>query len=82
MTSRNINRKTRILVGQRLLALRTAQGLTQEAAAKKVGIKQSHLSKIERGCGTSLGLLMRLVAVYGSSLDQVVAPEAEKSPAA
>lgn len=72
MTSRTIHRKARSLIGQRLLALRQAKGLTQEDVAHTIGIEQSLLSKIERGSGVSLNTLMKLVTLYGSSLDYVV----------
>lgn len=58
---------------KRLRTLRVQQGYTQEAAAERLGVERSHLSRMERGQkGCSLELLVRLAQLYGVSLDYLL----------
>jgi transcriptional regulator with XRE-family HTH domain len=52
--------------GQKLLGLRTKQGLTVKEVCKQVGIPQSRLSELERGVRLpTSGQIERLETFYG-----------------
>jgi transcriptional regulator with XRE-family HTH domain len=57
----------------RLRSIRKQRGLTIEALAKRVGIDNGHLSRIERGEKTpSLGTLMALSKALGTSMAELL----------
>lgn len=60
-------------LGERLLALRKASGMTQEQLAEKVFVTRQAVSKWERGESVpDLELLVALAEMYGVSLDELV----------
>lgn len=68
-------------MGQRLLALRTRAGLSQEALAEQLGVSRQSISKWETdGSIPDLDKLVRLSEIFGVTLDELVkgasAPEA------
>ena len=60
-------------LGERLLALRKASGMTQEQLAEKVFVTRQAVSKWERGESVpDLELLVAIAEMYGVSLDELV----------
>lgn len=56
------------LLGERVLASRKAQGLTQETLSEKAGVTTSYLSLIERGLGNpTLDIIVNLAKVLDST---------------
>ena len=63
---------------------REQRGMTQEEVAKQAGIRQSSLSKLEKGLTENPGFiyLARIVAVFGRSLDELAAECSDREEAA
>ena len=60
-------------MGQRLLALRTQAGLSQEALAERLGVSRQSISKWETDASIpDLNKLVRLGEVFGVTLDELV----------
>lgn len=60
-------------MGQRLLALRTRAGLSQEALAERLGVSRQSISKWETdGSIPDLDRLVRLSEIFGVTLDELV----------
>lgn len=60
-------------MGQRLLALRTQAGLSQEALAERLGVSRQSISKWETdGSIPDLDRLIRLSEIFGVTLDELV----------
>lgn len=60
-------------MGQRLLALRTRAGLSQEALAERLGVSRQSISKWETdGSIPDLDRLIRLSEIFGVTLDELV----------
>lgn len=65
-------------MGQRLLALRTRAGLSQEALAERLGVSRQSISKWETdGSIPDLDNLVRLSGIFGVTLDDLVKGSAE-----
>jgi transcriptional regulator with XRE-family HTH domain len=47
-------------IGATVRAERLARGLSQSQLTRKAGLKESHLSKVERGRGSSLATLVKI----------------------
>jgi transcriptional regulator with XRE-family HTH domain len=63
-----------IMLGRALAALRHRAGLTQAEAGERAGIRNTHVSLVERGeRGISYRTLMALLRAYGASLSEMVA---------
>lgn len=63
-------------IGQRLLALRTRAGLSQEALAEQLGVSRQSISKWETdGSIPDLDKLVRLSEIFGVTLDELVKGE-------
>ena len=73
-----------LALGQRLRALRTEAGLTQQAVADRAGVTDGWISRIERGDGGALTLrtLERVVEAVGARLDLRTPTPDEEDPAA
>jgi transcriptional regulator with XRE-family HTH domain len=72
--------------GNRLRELRTAQGLSQRALGKRVGVSFTYISKVENGKldfgdYPSEGLICRLAAALGADAEELLLM-AEKIPEA
>ena len=67
-------------LGSRIRKLRKAQSLTQNELAKKVGLGQSGLSKLERGAAGDLRAktLIKIAKVLGISLDVLAGRRSER----
>ena len=67
-------------LGTRIRKLREAQSLTQNELAKKVGLGQSGLSKLERGVAGDLRAktLIKIAKVLGISLDVLAGRRSER----
>lgn len=50
---------------QLIKSLRVESGLTQAKAAKRAGLTQGALSKIENGSDTSIDVFIRIIKSYG-----------------
>ena len=60
-------------MGQRLLALRTQAGLSQEALAERLGVSRQSISKWETDASIpDLDKLVRLGEIFGITLDELV----------
>lgn len=60
-------------VGQRLRALRTAQGMSQEKLAELLRITQSNVSGLERGVRSlTIHQVARLALALGTSIDELL----------
>lgn len=70
-------------IGERLVGLRKARGLTQEQVAERAGLSRSTLHRAEKGDNSTLLTLVRLLRVYGrvSALEDFI-PALEVSPMA
>ena len=65
-------------MGQRLLALRTRAGLSQEALAERLGVSRQSISKWETDTSVpDLDNLVRLSEIFGVPLDDLVKGSAE-----
>jgi HTH-type transcriptional regulator / antitoxin HipB len=61
-----------IALGRALAACRRKAGLTQAQAAGRVGIRNTHVSQVERGeRGLSYRRMLALLRVYGTSLREL-----------
>lgn len=68
----DVGLETRIDIGRRIRQLRTDQGMTQTQLAFKVGIKQPHLARIERGTSAvRLDLIANIADSLGKRIDLV-----------
>jgi DNA-binding XRE family transcriptional regulator len=68
----NIDNNVRVVIAQRIAALRKQQGMNQTKLAEAVGTNQFHISKIESGAvSPSVDLLARIAAVLGKRIDLV-----------
>lgn len=66
-------------LGERLLALRKASGMTQEQLAEKVFVTRQAVSKWERGESVpDLDILVALSEMYGVTLDELVLGDAPR----
>lgn len=70
-------------IGERLVALRKARGLTQKEAAERAGLSRSTLHHAEKGENPTFLTLVRLLRVYGrvAALESFI-PALEVSPMA
>ena len=60
-------------VGQRLRAVRTAQGMSQEKLARLLGITQSNVSGLERGVRSlTIHQVAKLALTLGVSVDELL----------
>jgi transcriptional regulator with XRE-family HTH domain len=67
-------------MGQRLLRLRKARGLSQREAADRLGIDRSTISAYERNMRQpSYEILVRMVSVYKVSSDYLLGIEESRS---
>jgi len=63
-----------VMLGRALAALRHRAGLTQAEAGERAGIRNTHVSLVERGeRGISYRTLMALLRAYGATLSEMVA---------
>jgi transcriptional regulator with XRE-family HTH domain len=63
-----------IALGRALATLRHRAGLTQAEAGERAGIRNTHVSLVERGeRGISYRTLMALLRAYGKTLSELVA---------
>lgn len=68
-------------MGQRLLALRTRAGLSQEALAEQLGVSRQSISKWETdGSIPDLDKLVRLSEIFGVTLDELVKGKQPRMP--
>ncbi|MGH9957397.1 MAG: helix-turn-helix domain-containing protein [Pyrinomonadaceae bacterium] len=69
-------------IGEKIKNLREESGLTQRQLARKAGVDQGGLSKIERGLKANLTLemLRRLARALGCSAADLLDDEDKKSP--
>ena len=64
---------SKVAVGQRLRALRMAQGMSQEKLAKLLGITQSNVSGLERGVRSlTIHQVAKLALALGASTDELL----------
>lgn len=70
-------------IGERLVGLRKARGLTQKEAAERAGLSRSTLHRAEKGDNPTLLTLVRLLRVHGrvAALESFI-PALEVSPMA
>ncbi len=67
-----------IAIANRLVALRKANGLSQEALAEKLGISRQAISKWERAeASPDTANLMALAQLYGTTLDDLLNTETD-----
>ena len=72
-------RREKKRLGAHLLRLRTARGLTQEAAAEAVGIHAKHLGRIESGAvNVSLATLVAIARAYRIHIHELFIDETQK----
>ncbi|MFN8492549.1 MAG: helix-turn-helix transcriptional regulator [Caldilineaceae bacterium] len=65
-------------LGEKLYTLRKQQGLTQMQLAELLGIKYSHVGKMERGQRLpSLEVLAKLMEIFNVSCDQLLMDDRE-----
>ena len=68
-------------LSERITALRTARGLSQEALAQQLGVSRQSISKWETGASTpELDKLTALADLFGLTLDELVRGEAIPTP--
>ena len=68
-------------LGQRLRAMRSAQGWTVEEASRAIGLSRSAISKIERGDVTpSFDALLKLAAGFGREISDLLADTPAAAP--
>ena len=69
MTSRPTRRRQTIFVGSKIRQLRKARRLTQAVLAKKIGVQQSDLCRMENGeYKVALDTLFRILGVFGMKI--------------
>ncbi len=52
-------------VGEAIKKARLEQSLTQEQLGQKIGVKKAQISKLERGCNTSIATMGRVFKALG-----------------
>lgn len=67
-------RREAAALGRRLRDIRTARGLTQEAAAAMAHVAPRHLQRAEAGSNLCLLTLVRLASAYGVTTVQFFEP--------
>lgn len=61
--------KTALDIGQKVRALRTERGITQQTLARALGLSQSRLSEIERGAGSfSAEQFLAILKIFNASV--------------
>ncbi len=63
----------RVALGQRIKQLRKERGLTHRALMIQYGFHQTQLSRIERGEGVSVPVLLRLAEALGTPVETLIA---------
>lgn len=70
-----------VLIGQRLTQARKARGVTQQEAAEYLGVSRPTLLAIEKGTRAAKpDELIKLAALYGRNLHEIVRPGEESVP--
>ena len=66
-------------IGQRLIDLRRARGLSQSHVAREINMPQPTLSVYERGVrGLPLEIALRLCAYFGVTIDELTKPQRKR----
>lgn len=69
MTTRPTRRRQTIFIGSKIRQLRKERGLTQAVLAKKIGVQQSDLCRMENGeYKVALDTLFRILGVFGMNI--------------
>jgi transcriptional regulator with XRE-family HTH domain len=69
MATRPTRRRQTIFVGSKIRQLRKERGLTQAVLAKKIGVQQSDLCRMENGeYKVALDTLFRILGVFGMKI--------------
>jgi len=69
MTTRPTRRRQTIFIGSKIRQLRKERGLTQAVLAKKIGVQQSYLCRMENGeYKVALDTLFRILGVFGMNI--------------
>ena len=72
----DVDNNVRVVIGQRITALRKQRGMTQAELSEKSGVNVSNLCRIETGrYSAGLDVLARIAAALGARLDLVEADE-------
>lgn len=62
-------------LGDRIKKARLAAGMTQQAAADKIGIHVTRLSQWERGVEPRSGMLLKIALLLGVTVDSLIPQE-------
>ncbi|GAH36044.1 unnamed protein product, partial [marine sediment metagenome] len=67
------------LVGERLKEMRKALGMLQEDVAKHLEVNQNAISRIEKGTGGSVSILLKLINYYSNFfvVEHILSPKFE-----
>ena len=60
----------RLRIGQRIKEIRTEKGITQRQLAEMTGLKQHHISRVEKGTyNTGINILANVATALGKRID-------------
>ncbi len=67
------------LIGERLKEMRKALGMLQEDVAKHLDVNQNAISRIEKGTGGSVSILLKLINYYSNFfvVEHILSPKFE-----
>ena len=75
--------RAKLILAEKLVEIRERQGITQAGLAKKLGVTQQVISRIEGGENNlTLNTLIKLMAVYGIVLKIGLGRKSKRHPAA
>ncbi len=71
--------RQKLEVVKKLIAFRIEQKMTQKRLAKRAGVSQQHISKIECGIFSNIATLEKLLALIGYAVKIEIVPLKETS---
>jgi transcriptional regulator with XRE-family HTH domain len=81
-TGRPVRRRQAVFVGEKIRNLRKSQGMTQSELARRIGVQQSDLCRMETGeYKVALDTLLRILAIFGLDIGDFFRGESVPAPA-
>jgi transcriptional regulator with XRE-family HTH domain len=80
-TPRVVRRRQTVFVGEKIRQIRKTQGMTQSELARRIGVQQSDLCRMETGeYKVALDTLLRILVVFGLEIGEFFRGEAAREP--
>jgi len=76
-----VRRRQTVFVGEKIRHIRKAQAMTQSELARRIGVQQSDLCRMETGeYKVALDTLLRILGVFGMDIGEFFRGEAVRQP--